>query len=408
MYSQLLRYFAFAFGFLLCIILAADWLYSRYQQQQVPAINALHIKTLLTQYCQDNPCESNAAMPFENVTLYPIETLALSQQANTELTQQGILMIKTTTGTALLFNISANVIAEYALSDHGMLESNPYLPNFVFYSLLALCVFLAFWPLFADMWRIKQGVSQFVQNKDLAKLELVSSRFFAPVTDTLSWMLTKIAKLIALQQELSASMSHDIRTQLSRMKFTLACLNRDNLDEVQATLKNDINEIQQLLEQHLDFATLDHQIPELHKLPVQINTYLNDYISQINGYCDKQLSARLAELPMLELDMRLVPRVFKNLIDNATKHANSTIMLSSEVNDDWVIVTVEDDGKGVALADFDQLFLPYTKEPGKHAGYGLGLAICKKIMLWHQGEISVEKSKHLGGACFKLKFKRLN
>jgi two-component system OmpR family sensor kinase len=406
LYSQLFRYFAFAFGFLLCIILAADWVYSRYQQQQVPSVSALNIKTLLTQYCQDNPCETNAILPFSHVTLYPIETLAISQQASKELSEHGVLTVSSSTGNALLFLVTPTMVAEYTLTHQGMVESNPYLPNFVFYSLLALSVFLAFWPLFADMWRIKQGVSQFAESKDLAKLELVGSRFFAPVTDTLSWMLTKIAKLIALQQELSASMSHDIRTQLSRMKFTLASLNSENVAEIQQTLKQDINDIQALLEQHLDFATLDHQTPELHKTPVQINTYLGDYISQISGYCDKKLTTQFAQLPALELDMRLVPRVFKNLIDNATKHAENEIVLSTAVCDKWVSVTVEDDGQGVALGDFDQIFLPYTKGSGKNAGYGLGLAICKKIMLWHQGEISVEKSKRLGGACFKLTFKR--
>jgi signal transduction histidine kinase len=63
---------------------------------------------------------------------------------------------------------------------------------------------------------------------------------------------------------------------------------------------------------------------------------------------------------------------------------------------------VEDDGKSLDSSKVEELFLPYTRNNQHVVGYGLGLAITKKIVTWHNGDIAVSHSNTLGGACFKL------
>ena len=71
-------------------------------------------------------------------------------------------------------------------------------------------------------------------------------------------------------------------------------------------------------------------------------------------------------------------------------------------------ITVEDDGKGIADDKLAIIFTPFVKldaDRSREQGhFGLGLAICSKVMDWHQGSINASNSKQLSGACFTLNF----
>jgi signal transduction histidine kinase len=68
------------------------------------------------------------------------------------------------------------------------------------------------------------------------------------------------------------------------------------------------------------------------------------------------------------------------------------------------VVSVEDDGPGVAESVRTTLFKPFTTT--KATGTGLGLAFCKKIADEHGGELAVTRSPELGGARFELRLPR--
>jgi signal transduction histidine kinase len=103
-------------------------------------------------------------------------------------------------------------------------------------------------------------------------------------------------------------------------------------------------------------------------------------------------------------DKLLLKRVFANLAENAV-HAGQEAGQPGDVVVGWrvdgkqVIVTVDDQGKGVAAAERERIFEPYVTT--KPTGTGLGLAIAKKIALEHRGslEIAAEPAPS-GGARF--------
>jgi two-component system sensor histidine kinase RstB len=71
-----------------------------------------------------------------------------------------------------------------------------------------------------------------------------------------------------------------------------------------------------------------------------------------------------------------------------------------------VRLDVEDDGPGVPESERLDIFKPFARlddsRTRSSGGYGLGLSIVQKVMLWHGGSVVVEKSRTLGGACFSL------
>ncbi|MCH8538674.1 MAG: ATPase [Alkalimonas sp.] len=111
----------------------------------------------------------------------------------------------------------------------------------------------------------------------------------------------------------------------------------------------------------------------------------------------------LAELPDIECIPSQLNQVVMNLLVNAC-HAietSGTITIRTRLKEQWVMLEVIDDGKGINPEHLDRIFEPFftTKPVGK--GTGLGLALSHSIVNTHQGRIEVE-SEPGKGSCFRV------
>ena len=95
--------------------------------------------------------------------------------------------------------------------------------------------------------------------------------------------------------------------------------------------------------------------------------------------------------------------VVRNLLDNAARHARSTVAVSVRETGPWVVVSVGDDGPGVPVEDRERVFERFARlQEGRsrdQGGTGLGLALSRRVAEAHGGRIHVEQSP-MGGACF--------
>jgi signal transduction histidine kinase len=108
----------------------------------------------------------------------------------------------------------------------------------------------------------------------------------------------------------------------------------------------------------------------------------------------------------LEADLHLVEQVLINLLVNAMEavkeNPNPRIILSSEVlNNQKITVKVADNGPGMPPELIEKIFIPFFST--RKNGSGIGLSLCKQIMLLHQGNIQVQSSIGVGSA-FMLSF----
>jgi len=111
-------------------------------------------------------------------------------------------------------------------------------------------------------------------------------------------------------------------------------------------------------------------------------------------------------LPRVDADPNQVGQVFQNLLENAIEYATEAdieprIEVSAEEDDDMVTFTVSDNGPGIPAADREEVFNIFHRA-GAHdtEGTGIGLAVCQRIVLRHDGRIWVEPSDD--GATFKF------
>jgi two-component system OmpR family sensor kinase len=239
------------------------------------------------------------------------------------------------------------------------------------------------------------------------QLSDTSKSFFLPVTDTLKIMQQRITFLLTAQQELTSSVSHEFRTPLARLKFAIAMLQDQLLDEKSekylASMQNDISELESLVSEMLQYARLDSQLPSLHSVNCDLVSLVKSGIEKLNFNTAIKLNYDFPDKLNYQCDSHFMARIIQNLIGNALKYANSQVgvaLLSDEKN---VLLIIEDDGAGITQTERAHVFKPFTRldksRDKKTGGFGFGLAIVSKIVSWHQGECWVEDSS-LGGAKF--------
>jgi signal transduction histidine kinase len=112
-------------------------------------------------------------------------------------------------------------------------------------------------------------------------------------------------------------------------------------------------------------------------------------------------SVETGDEALVEMDSILIQRLLMNLLANAIDaspdHSEIRVelirLVKTETNRDWLRVRVIDHGTGIAAEDLKRIFQPYftTKKTGdENRGFGLGLAICRKIATLHGGNLVVE------------------
>ncbi len=109
----------------------------------------------------------------------------------------------------------------------------------------------------------------------------------------------------------------------------------------------------------------------------------------------------IEDVVIVDIDTYKIERVLQNLIGNALKFSppNSRIIVRQSVINSYCRIEVEDRGPGIPQGLLKEVFAPF-KQAGKQAGFGLGLAICSRIIAEHSGEIGVHNNVETEGCCF--------
>ncbi|PPS31016.1 PAS domain-containing sensor histidine kinase, partial [Pseudomonas amygdali pv. morsprunorum] len=96
-------------------------------------------------------------------------------------------------------------------------------------------------------------------------------------------------------------------------------------------------------------------------------------------------------MPRLHADQSQLERVLDNLLDNALRHTpqNGLIRLQARRHGERAIISVEDNGEGIAYGQQGRIFEPFVQVGRKKGGAGLGLALCKEIVQLHGGRMGV-------------------
>lgn len=188
---------------------------------------------------------------------------------------------------------------------------------------------------------------------------------------------------------LLAGVSHDLRTPLTRLRLSAEFM-ADK--ELARGIVEDIEDMDAILEQFIAFIRDGSD-----EAPVQEN--LNALVQEVaSKHPPEQVRLNLNDLPKLMIKRLTVKRMIANLLGNAFKYGSSPVEIETHVDDNQVVLTVRDHGKGVKEDDIPLLLQPFSR--GEKArtlsGSGLGLAIVGRIVDMHHGQMQLANHPHGG------------
>ncbi len=215
-----------------------------------------------------------------------------------------------------------------------------------------------------------------------------------------------------LRNSLLSAISHDLRTPLASIVGAASTLVEEenkltpiDRQELSKAIYDEAQRMSNLANNILDMARLDAGQAPINRQWYPLDEIIGGALTRLHS----KLSGRLVNakrpdgLCLVRLDAVLIEQVLVNLLDNACKYSppESPIDISAELSPHTLKITVADRGPGIPLGEEDKLFDKFYRleREGKQSGVGLGLSICRAIIIAHGGVIGA-CNREGGGAQF--------
>lgn len=219
------------------------------------------------------------------------------------------------------------------------------------------------------------------------------------------------AKNEQLRANLLRSISHDLRTPLTSIFSNSEILlkeegfiSKDKKFQLYSDIHEDSLWLINLVENLLTATKIEDGTMALNMKPELMDEVINEALrhikrKNINHFINVTSSD---DIIIAKIDAKLIIQVIINIVDNALKYTpeNSYINIHTQKNKNMVLVEISDNGSGLSDKDkkkiFDMFYTVNNKVFDSKRSLGLGLSICKSIILAHGGDINVKDNKPCG------------
>jgi len=213
--------------------------------------------------------------------------------------------------------------------------------------------------------------------------------------------LDSVQRQMRLQDDFVSTISHELRTPLGFIKgYSTSLLRQDTTwdtetqNEFLTIIDEEADRLTRLIEDMLESARLQSKTLQFKFSPLRIDALIRDVATRVNTHHPNlDIKFMLEPMPPVLGDSVRLSQVFENLFSNAIKYApGSKITITSKEVGKKVRITFGDEGDGIPEDFLPFLFERFYRVPGERTvtGTGLGLYICKQIVMAHHGKIWVE------------------
>ena len=348
-------------------------------------------------------------------------SLALSDSEKAMLHRAGILYIHSRESTDFLF--PAEFIYSSITGSDKSIVIGPITPTItqiisnVQWITYSSTIFIMLLPLLGwiiPTWRSSgalQKVSQNFAKDDLyGRVKLIFCSNLNTTAKLFNRMADRLEYLLNRNKLLASAISHDLRTPISAMEFSLELLSssddlhsrRRHLDQIKTNLQS----LSNMREELQLYAEFDRREIKLNRQLHPLHLWLSKHLAE--NWQDNRVSLSVSADALqvcCALDSAYLARAVDNLLSNGLRYAKTVLQITVTKDDRQCFISIENDGERISLANRLEVFEPFVRldesRTKNSEGSGLGLSIVQQIMQWHAGSVRVEDSE-LGGAKFIL------
>jgi two-component system osmolarity sensor histidine kinase EnvZ len=195
-----------------------------------------------------------------------------------------------------------------------------------------------------------------------------------------------------------SGISHDLKTPLTRLKLQIELLNKN---QKLNSLKEEINEMEKMINEYLDFASNQYSQPVEKFNIVQLIQNL------IDKSFKKNIKIKNPKSLIFSGRKNLIRRCIANIINNSQKYAENISITCKKIKK-TILINIDDDGPGIADEHKEKVFRPFYRVDKsrslKDSNVGLGLSIVEDIVNSHGGTVKLLNNPKGKGLRVSLSF----
>lgn len=275
-----------------------------------------------------------------------------------------------------------------------------------FYLLLLATVATLYWLVTANiaapLRRLARVVDRFGRGELTARADAKSNDEVGNLGRSFNAMAERIQTLRIAERQLLQDVSHELRSPLARLTFEAEMVRKTSDRDAAATrLRHEIERLSELVGTLIDMARAEGEAGAVEMEDV----VLNDLLLSIAEDCDVEaadrgctLSMTLTDAVNLRGDAELLRRAVENVIRNAIRYAPSgtAVEVVLEREGEAVTISVRDRGPGIPSELTEKIFDPFFRVDSSReentGGLGLGLAIARRAIRVHQGDVVAQNA----------------
>ena len=265
----------------------------------------------------------------------------------------------------------------YLLSDKSLISTQQIFSLMFTTLLLLILIYIFFYWQTKPLKQLAMAVSEMSIDLDQKPLVEEGASEIVAATRAFNRVQQKLQRYIKDREVLFRSISHDLKTPITRLRLRAELLDTEAQTE---SFNHDLDDLEMLVKGALQ-TVKDTDIHEniqsvdVLKLLEQISSSQPDKIKiigeQISPYRGKPLALK---------------RCLSNLIDNGVKYGKSVNIYVTDSLESLQFV-IQDNGPGIPAKELENIFTPYRRLHDDHEGYGLGLGISRNIIHAHNGHL---------------------
>jgi signal transduction histidine kinase len=264
--------------------------------------------------------------------------------------------------------------------------------------------------------RIANAAEAFGRGNMLARTGVVRRDEIGKVARAFDEMSERIALSREAERELLAGLSHELRTPLARIRVALDLADEGDAETARTSLADvaeELTEIETLMASIFSTTRLalaaagrDHQPVPLQRTQVDLPTLVERAVARLRAqHPQRPYALETIAGPAgrwIYADAILIRRAVENVLDNAHKYspAGTPVTIAISQREGAFRIAITDQGFGICPADLPRVFTPFFRADRSRTratgGVGLGLALAKRVVDAHDGDISVSSQVDVG------------